>query len=93
MITARIKPIQRVQAKIRSPDKVEVVIGNLVISSGTGAVYDGSYSVTPKAHEQTVLPTAHKTLTRDVVVLEVPFYEVSNGSGNTVYIADTNEVV
>ena len=90
MITARIKPIQGVEVKIRLPDKVKAVIGDLVISSGTGAVYDGSYSVTPKAYEQTVLPTAHKTLTQDVVVLEVPFYQVSNGSGDTAYIA--NEV-
>lgn len=53
-----------------------------------GESYDGDYTVTPKMFEGTVLPTKDKTMTDDVTVLEVPFYEVSNASGGTtVYIA------
>lgn len=50
--------------------------------------YQGEYVVTPKMFEGTVLPTKEKTMSDDVIVLEVPFYEVSNESGGTtVYIA------
>lgn len=51
--------------------------------------YSGDYVVTPLAFEQTVLDTSGKKMADDVTVLEVPYYEVSNTSGKTVYIADT----
>lgn len=51
------------------------------------ATYDGEYIVTPKTVEQT-LGTAEKFMTDDVTVREIPYYEVSNTSGITVYIAD-----
>lgn len=47
----------------------------------------GEYQVVPKAFEQQVLPTSNRVLKEDVVVREVPFYEVSNESdGVTAYI-------
>ena len=49
--------------------------------------YTGDYVVTPLAHEQTVLRTKGKAMTDDVTVLEVPYYEISNPTGDTVYIA------
>lgn len=50
--------------------------------------YTGELVITPKAHEQTTLPTAHKTMPGDVVVLEVPYYETHNdNNGLTAYIA------
>ena len=49
--------------------------------------YTGDYVVTPLAHEQTVLKTKGKAMTDDVTVLEVPYYEISNPTGDTVYIA------
>ena len=50
--------------------------------------YNGEYVVKPKMFEGTVLPTKDKTMTDDVTVLEVPYYEVTNQSGGTtVYIA------
>lgn len=50
-------------------------------------VYSGEYQVVPKAFEQQVLPTSNRVLKEDVVVREVPFYEVSNESdGVTAYI-------
>ena len=42
--------------------------------------YHGSYEVTPKLVDQT-LPTKDKSMTKDVVVKEVPVARVSNPSG------------
>ncbi len=50
--------------------------------------YEGEYEVTPKARESVVLPTQHKTLTEDVTVQKVPYFETSNDHGTTVYIAE-----
>lgn len=48
--------------------------------------YEGSYKVTPKVSSQ-VLETAHKVMSEDVTVAEIPYFEVSNiGKGHTVYI-------
>ena len=54
---------------------------------GTGTPYSGSYEVTPKAYDEQILETAHKYLTQDVTVHEVPYYVTSNPLGETVYIA------
>lgn len=50
-------------------------------------LYDGTYVVTPAANRDQILPTKNKILLEDVTVLKVPYYETSNISGNTVYIA------
>lgn len=55
-----------------------------------GDVYTGDYIVTPKAHSETILATSGKAMANNVTVLKIPYYETSNLSGNTVYIA--NEV-
>lgn len=48
--------------------------------------YDGEYSVTPKAEEQT-LPTKDKRLTEDLTINAIPYYETSNEEdGLTVFI-------
>lgn len=76
----------------------EYLQGNIATEEGlTAAVtipdvahempYTGDYTVTPLAHEQTVLRTKGKAMTDDVTVLEVPYYEISNPTGDTVYIA------
>ena len=43
-------------------------------------VYEGEYVVTPKAEAQT-LETAERMMEDNVVVLEIPYAEVSNLSG------------
>lgn len=48
-------------------------------------MYDGPTEVIPAASEQ-VLPTAWKTLDKDVTVKEIPYAEVSNSSGGTTII-------
>lgn len=53
----------------------------------TGDPYTGEYVVVPKAFEEQRLATAHKVMTDDVRVLEIPYYEAGNvHGGNTVYI-------
>ena len=53
-------------------------------------VYTGPYAVIPKANDQTVLDTKGRSMTDAVTVLKIPYYEIGNESGDTVYIA--NEV-
>ena len=48
--------------------------------------YDGEYDITPLAYQQQELETKNKILEENVTVREVPFYEVSNTEGTTVYI-------
>ena len=52
-----------------------------------GTPYEGEYTVIPKANAPTVLETAGKTLNKDVTVTKIPYYETSNPTGDTVYIA------
>jgi len=50
-------------------------------------IYGGEYQIVPKAFEPQILPTSNRVLKEDVIVKEVPFYEVSNDSnGVTAYI-------
>lgn len=51
--------------------------------------YQGEYEVTPKVTAQS-LATRGLMMLDDVAVLAVPYYETSNESGKTAYIA--NEV-
>lgn len=54
---------------------------------GDYAKYTGEYEVTPKIDEETVLDTAHKVLSDNVTVREVPMFEVTNeAGGNTLII-------
>ena len=47
--------------------------------------YEGSYDVTPTTEAQT-LETANKLLTANIKVKSIPYFEVSNQNGTTVYI-------
>ncbi len=49
--------------------------------------WDGTYVVTPKAEQASVLQTSGKVMAGDVVVEKVPYYDTSNAYGNTIYIA------
>lgn len=56
-----------------------------------GAVpYEGEYTVTPKPDEMQTLPTKDKLMTDDVKVKAIPYYEMDNKAGTTVFIG--NEV-
>lgn len=66
-----------------------VYFGNqeVSINGGITAIYTGAYEATPKANSEQTLETANKYMLSDVTVHAVPYYEVSNVSGETVYIA------
>lgn len=71
---------------IQSPKAICFSIDTAIVTGG-GTPYTGDYIVTPRAHDQTVLPTKRKVMADDVTVLEVPYWETSNESGVTAYIA------
>lgn len=52
-------------------------------------IYTGEYTVTPKVEEETILPTKGRKMIKDVKVLKIPTYEVSNPQGGeTLIIGD-----
>ena len=56
---------------------------------GGGEPYDGEYDVTPKVSAPVVLQTEGKTMKKDVTVLKIPQFEVSNPEGGkTLIIGD-----
>ena len=57
------------------------ISGKLTSGKRDVDVYTGEYEVTPKAWEETVLPTADKLLLEYVRVFEIPYYTVANPSG------------
>lgn len=65
---------------------------DMSIVTGIGVPYTGEYTVIPKANEETVLRTKEKRMLDDVTVTEIPYYETSNTSGTTVYIAGEVEI-
>ena len=50
--------------------------------------YEGPYVVTPLAYNKIILETNDKLMQDDVTVNEVPYFETSNVSGMTAYIAN-----
>ncbi len=57
------------------------------INEGEHPIYNGQYSVTPKANETVLLQTKNKILKDNVTVEKVPYFETSNDYGETIYIA------
>lgn len=74
-------------------DEIDLDLRFDVVVGVTDAVpYEGSYEVTPSVEAQS-LPTAEKYMKKDVNVLAIPYFDVSNpAGGSTVYIAETTEV-
>lgn len=58
-----------------------------VVCTGNSKPYEGVYDVTPQAKSAVILPTKDRLLSRDVNVKKIPYYETSNQTGVTVYIA------
>ena len=51
-----------------------------------GVPYTGSYEVTPKVEQSTVLETSNKVLSKNVTVLKIPQFEVSNEANGKTFI-------
>lgn len=64
-------------------------MGNVQVVTVGAAPYDGAYTVTPKIEPQT-LGTKDKLMAEDVTVKSIPYFEMDNNKGTTVFIG--NEV-
>lgn len=65
----------------------KVITMELTVGGGGASYYEGEYEVTPKRVDQT-LPTSQKTMRRDVLVHEIPWWETSNPHGKTYVIGE-----
>lgn len=63
----------------------EIEIGRVVIKRYETEEYEGAYAVTPTVENQT-LETANKRLLNDIEIQAIPYYDVSNEYGRTIYI-------
>ena len=63
----------------------DVEIGKVVIEQYGVDEYEGEYSVTPSGEIQ-ILETSNKRMANDVEVKAIPYYDVSNEYGRTIYI-------
>lgn len=53
-----------------------------IVEITTNKKYEGSYEITPKIEEQ-IFSTKNYVMTKNLIVKEIPTYEVSNDSGVT----------
>ncbi len=72
---------------ISERDQTFIVGMETAIQIVRAETYQGDYVVVPKAHEETILETRDLVMADDVTVKKVPYFETSNLSGKTVYIA------
>ena len=62
--------------------------GKVDLTTGGGSdvpIYSGEYEITPKVEEDVTLATTGYAMAKDVVVKEIPFYEVKNSAGGTTF--------
>lgn len=86
------QPVARLRNDATPTAKARDIL-NIVKDYSNATLYEGAYTVTPKAFEQQGLPTADRLLTQDVTVFEIPYFETSNLSGgSTVYIGSEVEL-
>ena len=74
---------------IESPEFELEVESALMVYTGGGFPYVGSYEVTPKLLESIVLETTNRVLEKNIVVKKIPQFEVSNeAKGKTLIIGE-----
>ena len=84
-ISCKIDDVPQIQGSITTTD---VITANLQIPDAMPIdIYDGQYEIDPKAHAATILNTSGRMLLKDVTIRKIPYFETSNLSGYTVYIA------
>ena len=60
-------------------------VGTVVVKKEELPEYDGMYEVTPNTNEQT-LDTANKRMEENLKINAIPYFDVSNEYGRTIYI-------
>ena len=63
----------------------DVEVGKVVIKHDEADDYEGEYIITPSGESQ-ILETANKKLADDVEIKAIPYYDVANEYGRTIYI-------
>lgn len=62
------------------------LVGTMINGEGTHrSYYSGAYEVTPRSETQTI-STKEKIMYDDIIINSIPYQEVPNDYGNTVYI-------
>lgn len=89
MVRVTVLPPREAVVSVLAVMPVAVRIETPVIRSDTHSYYDGSYTVTPRSTAQ-ILPTADKIMRNDLTVFKIPYWEVGNLNGTTVYIGESN---
>lgn len=84
-IRGEITPRRKLTGALSEAQEITATMGVPIFADYP--VYDGDYTVTPKADEATVLETQGKVMADDVTVIRIPYYETTNETGTTVYIA------
>lgn len=77
-VTAEVTTGASVAVEISAPVGVGIGVGTQTHRDRDP--YVGSYEATPTAYEQ-ALPTAGKSMARNVTIHKVPYFETSNESG------------
>lgn len=75
-----------VQATFTESNDVEASFETQILPSDA-PLYEGAYEVTPSARQDQILPTNGKIMGDDVTVRTIPYFQTSNTTGDTVYIA------
>ena len=63
----------------------DVEVGRVVIKHDEADDYEGEYTITPSGESQ-ILETANKKLADDVEIKAIPYYDIANEYGRTIYI-------
>lgn len=89
MIPIKLVQNEPIHITVLEPKPIPFSLSSVIIQKiGDYDIYEGEYEVTPKAESATVLPTKNKALEDNVTVHKIPYFETSNESGTTVYIAE-----
>lgn len=81
--------IELCEIELEEELKLEELELDVIIEGSISPDYDmykGSYNITPLAYNKQELETKNKIMEKNLIVKEVPFFEVSNTEGTTVYI-------
>lgn len=74
---------------IAENQEFDLEIDSATIVYTGGVPYTGSYEVTPKVEQSTILETTNKVLAKDITVKKIPQFEVSNeANGKTLIIGE-----
>lgn len=78
---------QKVNIKLEHKKPSSMSVKPPVARDSSAEVYEGPYIANPSIHNNTTFYTKNKMLLDNVTVTKIPYFETSNQSGITAYIA------